>query len=90
MTPQGRPVQASGGARDTLARSPELPRVLLDTRMPTAPAKGGRTIVVGVPKRPSKAGNSISGLVLGALVVAAVGAAAWRYLRPKGMRQRLL
>ncbi|MEO7855943.1 MAG: hypothetical protein ABIU76_02935 [Gemmatimonadaceae bacterium] len=58
--------------------------------MPPAPASGGKIIVVGVPKRSSRADNSIPGLLLGALAVAVLGAAAWRYLRPRGAGQRLL
>lgn len=49
------------------AHPPELPRVYLDTRMPAAPAPGGRVIVVG----PSDPHSRRTDLWFGALALAA-------------------
>jgi hypothetical protein len=42
-------VQRSGPARDGAPRMPDLPRDTVRTRMPPAPAPGGRVIHVGPP-----------------------------------------
>lgn len=52
------------------AHAPELPRVYLDTRMPAAPAQGGRVIVVGPPRpRPRRADLAVGTAALAAVLL---------------------
>ena len=60
------------------AHPPELPRVYLDTRMPAAPAPGGRIIVVGPPARRS-AFDDLPALAIVAVALLVLAAAMrWR------------
>lgn len=64
------------------ARTPELPRRTVDTRMPPAPARGGRVLTVGAP--PRRRAGMTGGLLSGTLVLAIVVTVCWRYLRHRG------
>ena len=62
-------VEVSQPGRDT-AHSPELPRAYVDTRMPPAPAPGGRVIVVGPPSpRPRRADFALGTAAVAAVLV---------------------
>jgi hypothetical protein len=71
------------------SRAPVLPRTF-DTRMPPAPAPGGKVLRVAAPKGGARKSDLDAGMLLGALGIAAVAAVAWRLLRRQGSRQRLL
>ena len=75
--PSAAPRGAAGGS---VARRPELPRTLLDTRMPPAPAAGGRVIAVE-PAAPVTVKRTSAPLLLSALLVGAALAIGWRRLR---------
>jgi hypothetical protein len=66
-----------------------LPRTL-DTRMPPAPAPGGKVIAVAAPRRGVRKGELDAGMLLGALGIAAAATVAWRLLRRQGARHRML
>ena len=51
------------------ARPPELPRVYLDTRMPPAPAHGGRVIVVGKPVKRASIGDAAAIAMVAAVLL---------------------
>ena len=69
------------------APPPELPRVLLDTRMPPDPARGGRVIQVGRPARSATPKRASAETLLGALALAAFVTALWRHLRRRGAKR---
>ena len=75
-------VPQSTGAR---ARAPELPRVQVDTRMPPAPAAGGRIIHVGAP-RPAVRARTASVAVTGVALVIVVAALLRRRMRSPALR----
>jgi hypothetical protein len=67
------PAQREPAPTRSIAHPPELPRVSLDTRMPAAPAPGGRIIVVGAPDRqPRRSDVALGGLAIGAIAVIAL------------------
>jgi hypothetical protein len=79
----------SGAAGGPSARRPELPRTLLDTRMPPAPAAGGRVIAVA-PSEPARSvtnDRNITLLLLSALLLAVTaGLCAWFITRRRNAR----
>jgi hypothetical protein len=75
--------------RSPAPRAPLLPRTL-DTRMPPAPAPGGKVISVGRPKAPPRKAELDAGMLLGALGIAVVAAVGWRLMRRHVVRHRLL
>ena len=81
-------IQSRRSSPDSARRAPELPRVTLDTRMPRAPALGGRTIMVDRPPRRVKAQGASSELLIGTLALAALVAICWKLLRRSDLRVR--
>jgi hypothetical protein len=81
--------QTPAAARTDGGRAPQLPRTL-DTRMPPAPAPGGKVITVAGPGRGPRKGELDPGMLLGALGIAALAAIAWRALRRHGVRRGLV
>ncbi|HEX5970734.1 MAG TPA: hypothetical protein VFY85_02340 [Gemmatimonadaceae bacterium] len=76
-------IQRDSGAPRTTARPAELPRVYLDTRMPPAPAAGGRVIVVGAPApHPGRAGLAMGAVAIVAVAVALLAFRWARHRRP--------
>jgi hypothetical protein len=71
-------------------RPPALPRAVVDTRMPPAPAPGGRVITVGRPDGRVRKGGLDGGLVIVPVAIAAILTVGWRLLRRSGVRQGLL
>jgi hypothetical protein len=71
------------------SRTPVLPRTF-DTRMPPAPAPGGKVLRVAAPKGGIRKSDLDAGMLLGALGIAAAAAVAWRFLRRQGARHRLV
>jgi len=71
--------QHESDALRSTVQAPELPRVYLDTRMPPAPAPGGRVIVVGPPDpKPRRSDLVFGGLTIGAAVLIVI---AFRWAR---------
>jgi hypothetical protein len=60
------------------AQAPELPRVRLDTRMPPAPAPGGRIIVVGPPTKRSAIGDAPAIAMVGVILLLLAAVLRWR------------
>jgi hypothetical protein len=83
----GARVGEAGVARTT---PPELPRTTVDTRMPPAPARGGRIITVGAPSGRVRKGELDGGVALVVLAIAAVVTIVWRAARRASVRQPLL
>ena len=87
--------QATSGVRSTSRRAasprvPELPRTYVDTRMPPAPAPGGRIIPVAAPGGRLRKAALDQGMVFGALAIVIGITIAWRVLRTHTVRQPLL
>jgi hypothetical protein len=81
---------SSGTRPNQRGRLPELPRDTVDTRMPAAPAPGGKVIAVGRPSGRVRKSELDGGVLLGALGAALVLAIVWRLTRRRGLQQRVL
>jgi hypothetical protein len=66
-----------------------LPRTL-DTRMPPAPAPGGKVISVGRPKAGARKAELDAGMLLAALGIVVVVAIGWRIMKRHVVRHPLL